>query len=69
VLIEFDDMSPRRWSRGYESATSPAVPCDIGRWVNVEIEGDGLGEATLSAWRFTRRLVASMFGSTEAAAR
>ena len=69
VLIDFDDMSPRRWSRGYESAASPSVPCDIGRWVNVEIEGDGLAEATLSAWRFTRRLVASMFGSTEAIAR
>lgn len=66
VLVEFDDRSPRRWSRGYESRLAPTVPCDIGRWVSVEVDGSFFSDATSTAWRWTRGLVAMIFGRAEA---
>ncbi len=66
VLVEFDERSPRRWSRGYESRLAPSVPCDIGRWVSVEVDGNFFGDVTTTAWRWTRGLVVTIFGRAEA---
>ena len=44
----------------------PAVPCDIGRWVSVEIEGGFLAGVASAALRFSRNALAMIFGQARA---
>lgn len=56
VLVEFDDGSPRRWSRTAAERFGGSVPCDIGRWVSVEIDGGVVSDAARAAVRAVRSL-------------
>jgi multidrug resistance efflux pump len=57
VLVEFDDFGPRRWARGFGASYAPGVPCDIGRWVHVEIEGGMFSGFARTATRIGRALL------------
>lgn len=62
VLIDLEPAAPARAARGGR----PAVPCDIGRWVSVEIEGGVLAGMASAALRFSRNALAMMLGQARA---
>lgn len=64
VLIDLEPAPPRRAAR--DGRGRPAVPCDIGRWVSVEIEGGVLAGMASAALRFSRGALAMIFGQARA---
>jgi multidrug resistance efflux pump len=64
VMIDLDPATPLRGVR--EGRGRPAVPCDIGRWVSVEIEGGVFAGLASAALRFSRHALAMIFGQARA---
>lgn len=65
ALIDLEPAPPDRLARGLRGR--PAVPCDIGRWVSVEIEGGLISGFASAALRFSRSTLAMIFGPARAA--
>ncbi len=64
VMIDLDPATPLRGMR--EGRGRRAVPCDIGRWVSVEIEGGVFAGMASAALRFSRNALAMIFGQARA---
>ncbi|MBX9749161.1 MAG: hypothetical protein K5Q68_06045 [Roseococcus sp.] len=64
VLIDLEDARPTRGAR--DARGRPAVPCDIGRWVHVEIEGGMVSGFASAALRLSRNALAVIFGPARA---
>ncbi|MEI6158827.1 MAG: HlyD family efflux transporter periplasmic adaptor subunit [Roseococcus sp.] len=64
VLIDLEPAPPLRAARGGRGR--PPVPCDIGRWVSVEIQGGFVGGLASAALRFSRQALATLFGPARA---
>jgi multidrug resistance efflux pump len=65
VLIDIEPGSHPRTAR--DARGRPSVPCDIGRWVSVEIEGGFVSGLASAALRLSRQGLAMLFGQARGA--
>jgi multidrug resistance efflux pump len=64
ALIDLEPARPARAAR--DPRGRPSVPCDIGRWVSVEIEGGIISSVASAALRASRHALAALFGEAYA---